>query len=514
MDVQTLELRLGYPRFPITRPFGRNADPPAPAAPGRGRSPAGPGDSGAAASVSRQAWLYAYTAVSIITGLGALLWSTVSVPVLPAIDPGLTGTALGGADGGMLLWIAFGLIGSLRVLPVPGSSAVWTFHFPFIAAAMILGGPTAGAWVGVLSTIERRELESQPWYGTLANHAVIACAAVVGGLTVLVLRSLLADTGTDPGVAGLVAAGTGTLVLALISNGVAAGTIMLRENLSPVSVIDILLRSLGPITVAEVGIAWVFVTLFATTGWWAPLALSLIVLLVWPGEGVEFIDPLTRLPRDRMFRRELESLLVRTKRGLATGGLLVLLDLDGFGVLNKDHGQHIGDEVLAEIGERIRRDIRTTDFAGRRGGDEFAAFYSGVSDLVSARKIAERLEASIRRDISTSAGAVHVGVSIGALLVRPAADLPSAATLMEWADAEVQIVKKAQKAGRSKTGIRFHRYGSRDAGSRGEPSSSPADPPGAADHDVASPFDQATRLMALTVLVVLAAFALSRVMPA
>ena len=71
-------------------------------------------------------------------------------------------TSLAGPSGGLLLWIAFGLIGSLRVLPIPGSSAVWTFHFPFVAAAMVLGGPTAGAWVGFLATLERRELESSP----------------------------------------------------------------------------------------------------------------------------------------------------------------------------------------------------------------------------------------------------------------------------------------------------------------------------------------------------------------
>ena len=66
------------------------------------------------------------------------------------------------------------MIGSMRVLPAPGGHSVWTFHFPFIAAAMVLGGPTAGAWVAFVSTLERREMESVPWYGTLANHSVLA----------------------------------------------------------------------------------------------------------------------------------------------------------------------------------------------------------------------------------------------------------------------------------------------------------------------------------------------------
>ncbi len=137
--------------------------------------------------------------------MGALLWTTLAVPVLPGIDPGLGGTALAGPDGGMLVWIAFGFIGSLRVLPIPGGSGVWTFHLPFIAAAMVLGGPTAGAWVAFLSTIERRELASQPWYGMLANHAVMALAAVMGGLTVLIARGALADAGVEAGLAGLAA---------------------------------------------------------------------------------------------------------------------------------------------------------------------------------------------------------------------------------------------------------------------------------------------------------------------
>jgi diguanylate cyclase (GGDEF)-like protein len=432
-------------------------------APGGG-APHGEGD-GAAAATGRRAVLYAYTAASIVAGLGALAWTTLQAPIAPAIDPGLDGTPLGGPGGGALLWIAFGLAGSLRVLPIPGGSGVWTFHMPFIAAAMALGGPTAGAWVGFLSTIERRELESQPWYGVLANHAVMAFAAVVGGLTVQVVGGALAAVGANPGLAQLGAIALGTLVLAGVANGIAAGTIMLRERLSAMALVEILVRSFGGITLAEIALAWVFVTLFTTAGWWAPLALAVLVLLIWPREGVEFIDPLMKLPRDRMFRRELDGVLARTRRGLAPGGLLLLLDLDGFGRLNKDHGQHVGDEVLAEVGERLRLLTRATDFAGRRGGDELAMFYAGVVDVPTARRLARRVDAAIRRPIATTAGVLQVGVSIGALIVRPAPEIPSTATLMQWADAEVQIAKSAQKSGRATSGIRFHAYGSSAAGS-------------------------------------------------
>lgn len=506
MDVQVLEMSNGLHDLPgipgIRRPAPRR---PAVATPSGG---------GHATATNHRPWLLAYTAVSIVAGMAAFLWSTMTVPIRPAINPGLEGTALGGADGGLLLWIAFGLVGSLRVLPIPGGSGVWTFHMPFIAAAMVLGGPTAGAWVGFLSTIERRELDTQPWYGALANHSVMAFAAVAGGLTVQVTKGALSSAGAETAVASLAATTIGTLVLAAVGNGVAAGTIMLRERLSALSLLEILVRSFGGITIAEIGLAWVFVTLYGTTGWWAPLALAVIVLLVWPGEGVEFKDPLTKLPRDGEFRRMLDGVLARSRRGLADGGLLVLFDLDGFGQLNKDHGQHIGDEVLREIGNRVRADIRSTDFAGRRGGDEFAVFYAAVPDSATAHRIGRRLEAAIRRPISTSAGTMYVGVSIGALIVRPATELPPTATLMEWADAEVQVIKKLQKEGRSTTGIRFHEYGLQGAKQEQAAGGNEA-ARGATALPGAEPLvNRAARMGALALLLMITAWTLSRFIPA
>src|SRR4029077_5576168 len=128
--------------------------------------------------------------------------------------------------------IAFGMIGSLRVLPAPGGHGVWTFHFPFVAAAMVLGGPTAGAWVAFVSTIERRELDSVPWYGALANHAVMALAAVIGGLTVEALEWSREATSLTAGVANLIAITGGTLVLVAVLTLTTATTIILREGQS------------------------------------------------------------------------------------------------------------------------------------------------------------------------------------------------------------------------------------------------------------------------------------------
>ncbi len=193
MDVQPLAISIGLPGQRKTRTIQRSASRAAPV-------DGGGGD--AATIASRRTWLVAYTAISIVAGLTALGWTTtLRIPISPTIDPNMDGSAIAGPSGGMLLWIAFGMIGSLRILPAPGGHAVWTFHFPFVAAAMVLGGPTAGAWVAFVSTIERRELDSVPWYGALANHAVMALAAVMGGLTVEALQGSLQITTLTPGVA-------------------------------------------------------------------------------------------------------------------------------------------------------------------------------------------------------------------------------------------------------------------------------------------------------------------------
>ena len=332
--------------------------------------------------------------------------------------PGARETSLAGPEGGLLLWIAFGLIGSLRVLPIPGSAAVWTFHFPFIAAAMVLGGPTAGAWVAFLATLERRELESQPWYGTLANHSVMAFGAVLGGLTVLVVRGALASASVDPGAAGVIAIAAGTLVLAISANAMAAGTIMLRERLAAKALLDILVRSFGRVTLAEIGLASVFAVAYVAVGWWAPAALAGVVLLVWPADGFDGIDPMMQLPRTRQFHRELDAVLDRSRRGTAPGGLLLMLDLVGFGQINRDVGHDSADEVLEEIGRRLRALVRRTDLIGRIGGDEIAIFFTGIVSRATADDLARRIESTVSRPVATVNGDVRVGVSIGAIIAR------------------------------------------------------------------------------------------------
>src|SRR3954453_6802461 len=205
--------------------------------------------SGGDAIARRRNALLAYTAGSIALGLGLLVATTLVSAPWAAIDPGFgAGTVLAGPTGGLLLWLMYGLLGSLRILRVPGGGT-FTFHAPFVGAAMVLGGPTAGAWVAFLSTLELRELETLPWYGILANHAVLVTGAVMGALTTRVIGLLLP---ADAGGAGLfISAAAGAVVLMVLTTALGALTLLLREGKPARELLGELITSVGRPTALE-----------------------------------------------------------------------------------------------------------------------------------------------------------------------------------------------------------------------------------------------------------------------
>lgn len=96
-----------------------------------------------------------------------------------------------------------------------------------------------------------------------------------------------------------------------------------------------------------------------------------------------YFDYLTGLPNRRLLIEQLGKILPRSQR---TGqfGALLFIDLDNFKLLNDTLGHDVGDQLLREVAERLRRTVRTSDHLSRLGGDEFVVVLENLGELEAA----------------------------------------------------------------------------------------------------------------------------------
>jgi diguanylate cyclase (GGDEF)-like protein len=412
----------------------------------RGAGRDGKPDDTVDARVTRRAILLGFTAAEIIAGLAWLVVATVTVPIAPAIaSAAVDGTALAGTTGGVLLWTLFGLLGSVRT--VSSGSGHFTFHLPFVGAAMILGGPTAGAWVAMLATTDRRELQSQPWYGVLANHASIAIAAIAGGVTYALFASSLEAATGDRGLATFVAILAAGVVLEGVANGLAIITIKIRDTMSWAGVLGIVVDDFRRETLLEIALIWILVIAFATVGWWAPLVIGLGVVTYLALERREPIDILTGMYKKEAFLEKVDRKVGWMRLGVLPGGTMFVFDINGLHAFNNRYSWAVGDEVIKVIADRAQAVFpRQEDIRSRLMGDEFAFFLVGLTDCMKAEAMAKELLEAIRRPIVTSVGTHRIGAAIG-VVVTPATGISTPSTAAQFHRAE-QAEKLAKRKGR------------------------------------------------------------------
>ncbi len=131
-----------------------------------------------------------------------------------------------------------------------------------------------------------------------------------------------------------------------------------------------------------------------------------------------FHDVLTGLPNRAGFRERLRQLLERA--GSNTKLAVVALDLDRFKVLNESLGHDVADEVLVQLGDRIRRQLRADDLLGRVGSDEFALAFE-IETADTAATVANKIQSNIAIPLHVGEHELVLSASIG-IALYPADD--------------------------------------------------------------------------------------------
>jgi diguanylate cyclase (GGDEF)-like protein len=150
-------------------------------------------------------------------------------------------------------------------------------------------------------------------------------------------------------------------------------------------------------------------------------------------------DQLTRLPNRALFNDRLQQ-AVHVARRSGSPLTVMIMDLDRFKHINDTLGHAVGDDVLREVGARLRGVLRESDTVARLGGDEFGALLTTGSDeriVDVVRKILRCMEQPIECD----GHSLDVGASIGIARYPEHGDNPG--TLIRHADIAMYLAKSA-----------------------------------------------------------------------
>ncbi len=166
-------------------------------------------------------------------------------------------------------------------------------------------------------------------------------------------------------------------------------------------------------------------------------------------------DKLTNLPNRHLFEEMLEKAIARARRHDHGVGVLYL-DLDNFKLVNDSLGHHAGDELLVELGERLRTCTRDTDLVARQGGDEFLLLLADLErgtggpdapdpSMVVTESVASRIHDALAEPFDLNGTQFYATGSIGVSLFPQ--DAQDAESLLRNADAAMYQSKKQEPGG-------------------------------------------------------------------
>jgi diguanylate cyclase (GGDEF)-like protein len=151
-------------------------------------------------------------------------------------------------------------------------------------------------------------------------------------------------------------------------------------------------------------------------------------------------DALTELPNRRALDERLDKAIAQS---VSSGNSFcaVMMDLDGFKIINDTYGHKIGDEVLQQVANSMEKSLRSTDFLARYGGDEWTLVLT-ETNLTQAQVVIQKIQNGLRNNpVHLPDGkTTTIGVSGGVALYPVHAD--TAPGLIRAADEALYRAKK------------------------------------------------------------------------
>jgi len=154
-------------------------------------------------------------------------------------------------------------------------------------------------------------------------------------------------------------------------------------------------------------------------------------------KALAFRDGLTGLSNRQLFNDRLASALADQHGGAVD---VLLLDLDDFKEVNDILGHHAGDQMLIEVGRRLRACVRPSDIVARLGGDEFVVL---LLDSLEPEAVAARIVDSLRVPVWIDGTMLRPSLSLG--LASIGESKVDASELLRRADVAMYAAKTAGK---------------------------------------------------------------------
>ncbi|MCB9960091.1 MAG: bifunctional diguanylate cyclase/phosphodiesterase [Rhodospirillaceae bacterium] len=150
-------------------------------------------------------------------------------------------------------------------------------------------------------------------------------------------------------------------------------------------------------------------------------------------------DKVTGLANRDTFSLRLTESIAHARRTRQPTGVLVM-DLDRFNEINDTFGHSVGDRLLRQFAERIKRRVRQSDTVARIGGDEFAIIANAMTETEDASVLASSIVADLSVPFVIDHRPIHTTVSVGVVVCPD--DGTDAGLLLQRVDSALHRAKE------------------------------------------------------------------------